>query len=210
MSRVRDKENYTLSESIRVVLRSQKSEPVVVRVKEILHQSLNVEVTATSHPAINSPPSIISRETLRRAWWKHLEKLIPDALQVSGSLPDEAKEERYQAFASGRLRVLVVKPSMAAFGLNWQHCGDMTFFPSHSFEQYYQGVRRCWRFGRTKPVDVTIVTTEGEQRVMRNLQHKAEQADEMFTRLVVEMNNGMNIERSPTAKGSVEVPAWLM
>jgi hypothetical protein len=77
-----------------------------------------------------------------------LEKMIPDAIQVSGKDSDDAKEEKLLAFAKGQARVLVTKPSIGAWGLNFQHCNHMTFFPSHSFEQYYQGVRRCWRFGQ--------------------------------------------------------------
>ena len=57
--------------------------------------------------------------------------------------------------------MLVTKPKIGAWGLNWQHCNHMTFFPTHTYEQYYQAVRRCWRFGQTRPVLVDIVTTEG-------------------------------------------------
>ena len=93
--------------------------------------------------------------------------------------------------------------------MNYQHCNHVTFFPSHSFEQYYQAVRRCWRFGQKRPVRVDIVTTEGERGVMRNLQRKAEQADAMFSRLVAEMNNALAIERTNNRTKKVEVPAWL-
>jgi hypothetical protein len=79
-----------------------------------------------------------------------LERLIPDAAQVSGADSDEAKEEKFLAFARGELRVLVTKPKIGAWGLNFQHCAHVTTFPSHSFEQYYQGIRRCWRFGQTR------------------------------------------------------------
>jgi hypothetical protein len=85
----------------------------------------------------------------------------------------------------------------------------VTFFPSHSFEQYYQAVRRCWRFGQQRAVRVDIVTTEGERGVMRNLQRKAEQADEMFSRLVLEMNHALAIERANNMTKAMEVPAWL-
>ena len=82
--------------------------------------------------------------------------------------------------AAGEIRVLVTKPKIGAWGLNWQHCHRMTFFPSHSYEQYYQAVRRCWRFGQKHPVTVDIVTTEGGANVFRNLERKAAQADRMF------------------------------
>jgi Helicase conserved C-terminal domain len=138
-----------------------------------------------------------------------LESMIPDAVQVSGSDSDQRKEERLEAFAEGKARVLITKPKIGAWGLNFQHCNHVTFFPSHSFEQYYQSVRRCWRFGQKRAVRVDIVTTEGERGVMRNLQRKAEQADAMFTRLVAEMNSALAIQRTNNATKAIEVPAWL-
>lgn len=138
-----------------------------------------------------------------------LERLIKDAVQVSGSDSDDRKEERLEAFSQGRARVLITKPKIGAWGLNFQHCNHVTFFPSHSFEQYYQAVRRCWRFGQKRAVKVDIVTTEGERGVMRNLQRKADQADAMFSRLVAEMNNSLAIERTNNAIKPVELPAWL-
>lgn len=139
-----------------------------------------------------------------------LAKLIPDAVQVAGSDSDDAKEDRLTAFAEGRARVLVTKPKIGAWGLNFQHCNHVTFFPSHSFEQYYQAVRRCWRFGQKRAVKVDIVTTEGERGVMKNLQRKADQADEMFSRLVAEMNHALHIERANQLTKKVEVPSWLL
>jgi hypothetical protein len=139
-----------------------------------------------------------------------LERLIPGAVQVSGSDSDEAKEEKLLAFTTGQARVLISKPTICAFGLNWQHCNHMTFFPSHSFEQYYQGVRRCWRFGQKNPVTVDIVTSEGELGVMKNLQRKAEAADKMFSILVREMNNELKLTRSSTFETETEVPTWLL
>jgi hypothetical protein len=138
-----------------------------------------------------------------------LEKRIPDSVQVSGRDSDDAKEEKLMAFISGQVRVLVVKPVIAAWGLNLQHCNHMTFFPSHSYEQYYQSVRRCWRFGQKRPVQVDWVTTEGEKRVITNLTAKDEKADRMFSNLVTEMNNAMKLTRVDTHIKKMEVPKWL-
>lgn len=138
-----------------------------------------------------------------------LERMIPDAVQVSGKDSDEEKERKLVAFASGEIRVLVTKPTIAGWGLNFQHCAHVTFFPSHSFEQYYQGVRRCWRFGQTRPVTVDVVTTEGERRVLDNLQAKAAAADVMFTRLVAMMNNQLDIQRNDNFTQREVVPTWL-
>jgi hypothetical protein len=139
-----------------------------------------------------------------------LERLIPDSIQVSGSDSDDAKEEKLLAFARNQARVLVTKPAIGAWGLNFQHCAHMTFFPSHSFEQYYQGVRRCWRFGQTRPVHVDIITTGGERGVLSNLQRKATQADRMFANLVSEMNAALAIERASKFTQQLEVPSWLV
>jgi hypothetical protein len=138
-----------------------------------------------------------------------LEELIPDAVQVSGSDSDDTKEGRLEDFSEGRARVLVTKPKIGAWGLNFQHCNHITFFPSHSFEQYYQSVRRCWRFGQKRAVRVDIITTEGERGVMKNLQRKAEQADQMFARLVAEMNAALAIDRANNMTKKLELPTWL-
>lgn len=138
-----------------------------------------------------------------------LESLIPDSVQVSGSNPDHIKEDRFMAFAEGRARVLVTKPKIGAWGLNFQHCNHITFFPSHSFEQYYQGVRRCWRFGQQRIVHVDVITTEGGKDVLKNLRRKADQADTMFSNLVAEMNSAIAVDKSILATKKVEAPSWL-
>jgi hypothetical protein len=138
-----------------------------------------------------------------------LEQLIPGSVQVSGSDSDEKKEERFLAFSSGEARVMITKPKIGAWGLNWQHCNHVVYFPSHSFEQYYQAVRRCWRFGQTKPVQVDIVMTEGERKVMDNLSRKAEGASTMFEHLVREMNNSLGIQKQNNAINKQELPQWL-
>lgn len=138
-----------------------------------------------------------------------LEKLIPDCVQVSGKDSDDAKENKLMAFAKGQVKKLITKPKIGAWGLNFQHCGHVTSFPSHSFEQYYQGVRRCWRFGRKGPVTVDVITTEGEKSVLKNLQRKAAAADVMFSQLVAQMNDTLRIQRSVKFSTQEEVPAWL-
>jgi hypothetical protein len=138
-----------------------------------------------------------------------LESIIPGAVQIEGSDSDEFKEETFLAFAGGQIKNLVTKPKIGAFGLNLQNCHHETFFPSHSWEQYYQGVRRCLRFGQKFPVLIEIVTTEGEKSVLENLQRKADQADKMFTALVREMNNVLKIDRGVKFTESECVPSWL-
>lgn len=138
-----------------------------------------------------------------------LESLIDGAVQVSGSDPDEAKEERFAAFASGEIQVMVTKPTIAGFGMNWQHCSHQTFFPSHSFEQWYQAIRRSWRFGQERPVKVDIVTSEGEANVIDNMIRKSEAADRMFSELVRHMHDELMPQESHIATQSESVPSWL-
>lgn len=137
-----------------------------------------------------------------------LEKLIPGAKQVSGSQSDDIKEGRLMDFVDGGFRVLVTKARIAALGLNFQHCAHVIDFPSHSYEQYYQGVRRCWRFGQTQEVVVDTVMTEGERKVIENRQRKAEQAQAMFANLISEMNHAMAVSTAKPFPNAMELPAW--
>ena len=138
-----------------------------------------------------------------------LEKLIPGAVEIEGADSDERKEEVFEAFASGEVRVLVSKPVIAGWGLNWQHCAHETFFPSHSFEQWYQAIRRCWRYGQQNPVRVDVVSSEGELKVVANLSRKAEAAEQMFRQLVELMNNELRIERAENQTKKERIPKWL-
>lgn len=138
-----------------------------------------------------------------------LEKSIDDCVQVSGRDSDEKKEEKFKAFIEGQVKVLVTKPKIGAWGLNLQNCNHMAFFPSHSYEQYYQAVRRCWRFGQKRPVHVDVVATEGELGVLQNLQRKNEDAERMFEALVGKMNSGIDLRHLTQFKEKTEVPSWL-
>ena len=137
-----------------------------------------------------------------------LAKLIPDSIQISGDDADEAKEEKFLAFLDSKTRVLITKPKIGAWGLNFQHCAHVVCFPSHSYESYYQGVRRCWRYGQTRPVIVDVVMTEGDTEVMQNLRRKATAADRMFSSLVAFMNEALRIQGTEHTI-RMEMPAWL-
>lgn len=137
-----------------------------------------------------------------------LERMIPGAIQVAGADSDDVKEERYEAFASGAARVLVTKPKCAAWGLNWQHCAHVVTFASHSFEQHYQSVRRCWRFGQTQPVTVDIVSTTGEEHLRANLARKSAAADAMFTEIISHMRDAQGVAPEAPIQ-AIEVPQWL-
>jgi hypothetical protein len=138
-----------------------------------------------------------------------LQRLIPDAVQVSGTDDPDAKEEALSAFGRGEIRVLVTKGSIAAHGLNWQNCHRMTYFPGdHSYERWYQAVRRCWRFGQQHPVTVDLITTPGGSRALESLQRKGEQADRMFGALVAHMNDAAGVRRTDSYDTEVQVPPW--
>lgn len=148
--------------------------------------------------------------------WCHLneeghsmERMIPGSVEVEGNDSDEFKEETFEAFAAGQIRVLISKPVIAGFGLNWQHCAHQTFFPSHSFEQWYQAIRRCWRFGQKNPVTVDVITSEGESGVLANMQRKAAQSETMFARLVELINNELRIEKINKHTNTQTLPTWL-
>jgi hypothetical protein len=132
-----------------------------------------------------------------------LEKLIPDCLQVSGSMSDDKKEERLLAFQSGQLRRLVTK-RRSAFGLNWQHSqrGDVSIT---FVEQYYQAVR-CWRFGQESLT--CISRNRGSAGVLRNFS-KSEQADRMFSAISQNANASLKIERRIEATNKENLPSWL-
>lgn len=138
-----------------------------------------------------------------------LEKLIPDCVQISGADDDDAKERKFMAFLDGEKRGLVTKGRIGAWGLNFQHCSHVVGFPTHSYEEYYQEVRRCWRFGQTRPVTVDIVTTEGEKNVLANMQRKAIAADRMFSALVQHMNEAVMVDRSAVFVEQEKLPAWF-
>lgn len=115
---------------------------------------------------------------------QRLVKAIPGAVEVTGSDTPEFKEQAMLDFSEGRIRVLVTKPSIAGFGLNWQHCAKVAFVGlSDSYEQLYQAVRRCWRFGQTRPVDCYLVASEAEGVVRANIARKEAQAKEMMENL---------------------------
>lgn len=121
-----------------------------------------------------------------------LEKAIQGAVQIAGSDNPDEKERRLIEFSQGKIRALVTKASIAGFGMNWQHCNQMAFVGlSHSYEDLYQAIRRCWRFGQKQPVDVFLFMVDGEQAILENLKRKETEAVRMAENLkehVAELN----------------------
>jgi hypothetical protein len=116
-----------------------------------------------------------------------LRSAIPDAVEIRGADDSDAKEKRLIDFAHGKIRVLITKPSIAGFGLNWQHCCNMAFVGvTDSYEAYYQAVRRSWRFGQKNAVNVHIFASEQEGAVVKNLERKEKDARAMSEALSAE------------------------
>ena len=147
-----------------------------------------------------------------------LTKAIRGAVQIAGADAVDVKEKRLQDFAAGRIRVLVSKPSICGFGLNWQHAARMAFVGvTDSFEAYYQAVRRCWRFGQTRDVHVHVFASEAEGAVVANLKRKERDALAMAESLssetrdaVMESVTGQTRQTNfYNAARNVAVPNWL-
>lgn len=137
-----------------------------------------------------------------------LEKIIPGSVQISGKDSNDAKEEKLIAFSNKQIKKLITKPKIGAWGLNWQHCNHIIYFPTHSYEQEYQLTRRCWRFGQTRKVIREGIYTKGDIRMIDNLKRKGVQAEEMFKNLIAEMNNSLTLQNKQYSK-KMELPTWL-
>lgn len=137
-----------------------------------------------------------------------LQELDPFAVQIKGSMNIDKKEEILVAFSKGEIKRLITKAKMTAFGLNWQHCAHTVYFPTFSYEQYYQAIRRFWRFGQKREVTVDLVYSDGQQRVLDSLIAKSEKADELFRKLNISINSEFhhNIKQFDTP---IQLPTFL-
>jgi hypothetical protein len=125
-----------------------------------------------------------------------LAKLIPGAVNVHGGWSPEDKADALLGFADGRIRVLITKPSIAAFGLNWQHCARMAFVGlSDSYEAYYQAIRRCYRYGQTRVVHAHVVLSDLEGQIASNIARKEREASSITAGLVAEMREAGELSR---------------
>ncbi len=137
-----------------------------------------------------------------------IQELDPGSYQIKGSMNIDQKEELLLGFFEGDIKKLVTKPKMTAFGLNWQHCNHTVYFPTFSYEQYYQAIRRFWRFGQQKPVEVDLVYSEGQKRVLDSLMQKAEKASNLFSMLNANLNQHFEISKKEFDK-QVSIPSFL-
>jgi superfamily II DNA or RNA helicase len=147
-----------------------------------------------------------------------LTKAIPGAVEVTGSMPADQKEAAIMGFINGESRVLVTKPSIAGAGLNLQRCSKMAFAGlSFSWEQFYQAIRRCYRFGQTKTVEAHIVTSSAELAVLHSIKRKQADADAMAVGMISHMRESMLSAMGGTGsatlayapKKKLVLPPWL-
>ena len=118
----------------------------------------------------------------------YLKDMDKDAKEIIGSMSIEKKEEILIGFADGHIDRIITKAKMTSFGLNWQHCNHTVYFPTWSYEQYYQAIRRFWRFGQKRDVNVHLVLSDGQKRVIESLQQKTQKAIELHTKLINSVN----------------------
>lgn len=137
-----------------------------------------------------------------------LQEMDRNAYQIKGSMNLDKKEELLLAFFMGDIKKLITKPKMTAFGLNWQHCNHTVFFPTFSYEQYYQSIRRFWRFGQKKPVIVDLVYSDGQKRVLDSLVAKTKKADELFSKLNSNLHSVYEIKENGYDK-EIKLPEFI-
>jgi len=125
---------------------------------------------------------------------KILKELDPEAVEIIGSQSMEKKEEILLDFANGKIKRIITKAKMTGMGLNWQHCNHSVFFPTYSYEQYYQSIRRFWRFGQKNEVNIDIVISDGQSSVLESLKKKTKKAIELHSNLTNNVNNTFEIK----------------
>lgn len=134
--------------------------------------------------------------------------LDPVAVEVKGGMSIDKKEEILLAFANGEIERLITKAKMTSMGLNWQHCNHTVYFPTWSYEQYYQAIRRFWRFGQKREVTCDMVISEGQERVMEALEQKTQKAIELYSNLVQNANRAF-MHKTKEFNKPVTLPEFL-
>lgn len=137
-----------------------------------------------------------------------LAEIDKSAVEIRGSMDIDKKEDILINFAKGNIKKLITKPIITSFGLNWQHCNHTTYFPTYSYEQYYQSIRRFWRFGQKRDVFVDIILSDGQERIMQSLIAKRDKAIKMFEKLTKETNSSIEINQRDFDK-QIKLPKFL-
>ena len=137
-----------------------------------------------------------------------LKKLDSEAVELRGEMSIEKKEDILISFANGDIKRLITKADITGFGLNWQHCNHTTYFPTFSYEKYYQAIRRFWRFGQKNEVEVHRIISDGQTRVTEAITQKTEKASQLYTSLIENVNSSFELEVKPFDK-QIKLPKFL-
>ncbi len=163
--------------------------PVASRMTEIKHEQKNtvIERCEKSFELAKDKTSVYWCNL--NAESEYLSQIDKEAVEINGSMPIEKKEDILIAFSEGKIKRLITKPKITSFGLNWQHCNHTVIFPTWSYEQYYQAIRRFWRFGQKNEVSVELVISEGQQSVLDAIQQKTVKAMKLYEELTKNVNS---------------------
>lgn len=137
-----------------------------------------------------------------------LKELDPEAVEITGSMKIEKKEQILMDFSSGKIKRIITKARMTSFGLNWQHCNHSVIFPTFSYEQYYQAIRRFWRFGQKNEVTIDIVISDGQKRIIEALQQKTKKAQDLYENLTKNVNESF-VDTKREFNQQIELPKFL-
>jgi hypothetical protein len=199
--------------------RSQDTQGMLFRIPEMSATSFHAEKKLTLRQRCERAAELATHDNPVTVWCETneesamLAKIIPDAREVHGSMTPEQKEDALLGFADGDFRVIVTKPKLAGFGVNWQHCNHAVFASiSFSYEQHYQAVRRSHRFGQTSRVRNDIVISDTERSIWEVINVKGKKHDEMKRAMSEAMNRAQSTAQTRVKYDrplDLAFPAWL-
>lgn len=175
---------------------------------------IKAEVRATIHQRCEEAANKAKAHDIS-VYWVNLNdeadiilNLDKSAVEIKGKMDVDEKEEILLAFSNGDIKKLITKTSITAFGLNWQHCNHTTYFPTYSYEQYYQAIRRFWRFGQKREVIVDLILSDGQIKIMESLLIKKQKAVQMFENLIQQTHSDFKIHSKEFNK-QIQLPNFL-
>lgn len=182
---------------------------MVAKTNEELHSERKLTITERCEKAVE-----LSSRHSTSVYWCNLnpegdliQRLDKNTYQIKGTMDIDEKEEMLLGFFKGDIKKLITKPKMTAFGLNWQHCNHTVYFPTFSYEQYYQAIRRFWRFGQKRDVTVDLVYSDGQKRILDSLLAKTNKANELFSKLNTNLHQNFDIKNKQFTQ-QIKLPKW--
>jgi hypothetical protein len=207
-----------------VTVRVDMTDPTgerLFRMPELNATKLHQEMRLTAAARVQAAADLVNGNDETWIVWCHtndeadrLVRMIPEAIEVRGAETPESKEQKLVQFSEERARVIISKPSLAGFGLNWQHCHNVVFVGmSYSFEELYQAVRRSWRFKQEHPVNVYLIVAETEGEILATVQKKMAGHEEMLDALIeatkVAQGRGDLLLTPYDPREEMVIPHWL-